>query len=99
MVDVQSVINWAVVSQLSRWTIVVYHTDRQPLSIARFCRVGQFVTADTCYYNYRPSSHAVAAEINFVVETVEHVSTAVFQPVNHQLHQQNTRKPATTEAA
>ena len=54
----QSVINWTVVCQLSwqylrRSTTVVYHSDRQALSTARFRRAGQLATADlfhcSCY--------------------------------------------------
>ena len=43
--------NWAVIdntSELRRSTTVVYHTDRQTLSTARFRRAGQLATAGTC---------------------------------------------------
>ena len=55
-VDAQSVINWAVVGQLRRSTTVVYCTDRQALSTARFCRTGQLATADTWFKTCRTSS-------------------------------------------
>ena len=52
--DAQSVINWAVVGQLSRYelrrsTTIVFHTDRQALSTARFCRAGELATAGACF--------------------------------------------------
>jgi len=49
-VDAQSVTNWTVdnTSELRRSTAVVYHSDRQALSTARFRRAGQLATADTC---------------------------------------------------
>jgi len=50
--DAQSVINWTVVvdntSELRRQTTVVYHSDRQALSTARYSRSGQLATADAC---------------------------------------------------
>jgi len=67
-VDAQSVINWAVVGQLSditselrRSTTVVYRTDRQALSTARFCRTGQLATADTRFRTSRTSSFCTVA--------------------------------------
>lgn len=35
-------------SELQRLTAVVYHTDSQPLSTARFRHAGQLASADTC---------------------------------------------------
>ena len=29
-----------------------YHSDRQAVSTARFCRAGQLATTDTCHYLY-----------------------------------------------
>jgi len=67
-VDAQSVINWAVVGQLShntfelrRSTTIVYRTDRQGLSTARFCRTGQLATADTWFRTCRTSSFCTVA--------------------------------------
>jgi len=54
-VDAQSVINWA--SELRRSTTIVYRTDRQALSAARFCRTGQLATADTWFRTCRTSSN------------------------------------------
>jgi len=34
-------------SELRRSTTIVYRTDRQALSTARFCRTGQLATSDT----------------------------------------------------
>ena len=66
-VDAQSVINWAVVgqvyntSELRRSTTVVYRTDRQALSTARFCRAGQLATADTWFSTCRTCSFCTVA--------------------------------------
>ena len=66
-VDAQSVINWAVVgqvdntSELGRSTTIVYRTDRQALSTARFCRTGQLATADTWFRTCRTSSFCTVA--------------------------------------
>ena len=35
-------------SELQRLTAVVYHTDSQPQSTARFRHAGQLASADTC---------------------------------------------------
>ena len=58
-VDAQSVINWA--SELRRSTTIVYRTDRQALSTARFCRTGQLATADTWFGTCRTSSFCIVA--------------------------------------
>jgi len=58
--DVQSVMNWTVVGQLTiaylrrSTTGLVYRSDhRQALSTARCCRAGQLATTDTCLVNGR----------------------------------------------
>jgi len=69
-VDAQSVIviNWAVVDQLVdntselwRFTTIVYRTDRQALSTARFCRTGQLATAYTWFRTCRTTSFCTVA--------------------------------------
>ena len=40
---------------------VVYRTDRQALSTARFCRTGQLATADTWFKTCRTSSFCTVA--------------------------------------
>jgi len=65
-VDAQSVINWTVVRQLSRKylrrsTTIVYRTDRQALSTARFCCTGQLPTADTWFRTCSTSSFCTVA--------------------------------------
>jgi len=42
-------------SELRRSTTIVYRTDRQALSTARFCRTGQLATADTWFRTCRTS--------------------------------------------
>jgi len=58
-VDAHSVINWTVVGQRDNTTIV-YRTDRQALSTARFCRTGQLAIADT-WFRTCTSSFCTAA--------------------------------------
>jgi len=40
---------------------IVYRTDRQVLSTARFCHTGQLATADTCFKTCRTSSFCTVA--------------------------------------
>ena len=68
MVDADSVIIWAVVGQLDDNTselrhsiTIVYRTDRQALSTARFCRTGQLATVDTWFRTCRTSSFCAVA--------------------------------------
>ena len=45
--QVQTAPVWAPFNYLRRSTTIVYRTDRQALSTARFCRTGQLATSDT----------------------------------------------------
>ena len=47
--------------ELRRSTTIVYRTDRQALSTARFCRMGQLATADTWFRTCRTSSFCTVA--------------------------------------
>ena len=48
-------------SELRRSTTIVYRTDYQALSTARFCRTGQLATADTWFRTCRTSSFCTVA--------------------------------------
>jgi len=66
--DAQNVINWTVdnTSELRRSTAVVYRSDRQALSTARFRRAGQLATADTCQTLEHHSAKARSGPIHRV---------------------------------
>ena len=55
-IDAQSKINWSMklmIPPSSDARLLVYHSDRQALSTARFCRAVQLATADTtCSFNW-----------------------------------------------
>ena len=68
-VDAQSVINWAVVGQLSRWHFraptldhyIYFIAQIVSATTARFCRTGQLATADTWFRTCRTSSFCTVA--------------------------------------
>jgi len=52
-------------SKIRRSTAVVYQSDRQALSTARFRRAGQLATADTCFLNYYTLKHLLIDYAHF----------------------------------
>ena len=76
-IDTHSVMNWTVISQLI-WQQpicddrpLVYHSDRQALSTARFRRAGPLATADTCLDQWSPSRIQAADLLELVLQQLD----------------------------